>query len=191
MKKWNTQSIRDRLATKKMRRISFLITTVIFAAGAFWLFWTYRNGQRITAENGWKSWLNLLVFVLPFLISVAVSEWYQGFFMTKNDYIEIWKPALGVIAIPVIGHLPHVNEVLALLLEMDAATLAVWEYAIPLAIIYLLAVPFILFKFRYTPPPEPTISDEEHRKMLREKYEMFVEAPPPQEEETDAYGRPF
>ena len=191
MKKWNTQSIRDRLATKKMRWIAFGITTAIFGLSALWLFLTGQNNQLITYDAGWESWLNLLVFVLPLLISIAVSEWYQGFFLTKNDVIEIWKLTLGAIAIPVIGHLPDVNTALAAICDIDAAVLAMWEYAIPLAFIYLLSIPFILFKFKYTPPPEPVISDEEHRRMLREKYEMFVEAPPPPEVDTDAYGRPF
>ena len=191
MKPSKKHSIKERLTTKKMRWIAFGITTAIFGLSALWLFLTAQNNQLITYTDGWRSWLHLLVFVLPFLISIAVSEWYQGFFLTKNDVIEIWKLTLGAIAIPVIGHLPDVNTVLASLCNVDAAVLAMWEYAIPLAFIYLLSIPFILFKFKYTPPPEPVISNEEHRRMLQEKYEMFVEAPPPQEEDTDAYGRPF
>lgn len=189
MKKVKTSNVQAIFKTPKVRFISFMVTTVIFGTSVLWLFLAAKNGQLPFSE-AWQNLKHFGMFLLPFLISIAVSELYTGFFIIKDHFIDIWYLALAVIIIPVFGNIPDIHIFIQQYIEVDAKTISVYSFAIPLGIIYFLSVLFILFKFKYTPPPEPTISDEEHRRMMKEKYEMFVDPPKPKEEETDAFGRP-
>lgn len=174
------------------KRILYIIYTIGCAFSGYVIYYAANNGTLYTSVFDHLI-VKLLILGIPAALCIIIDMIYHPY-----DMIEAfaWPTSFGVpFTCLLVGYLMigDKQEISVFGLSIPTTVIYIVMYALSVLITYLVGLLAIWVAEDENPKSsssKPVISDEEHRKMMRDKYEMFVAPPAPKEEETDAYGRP-
>lgn len=173
------------------KRVLYTIYTIGCAFSGYVIYYAANNGTLYTRVFD-HIIVKLLILGIPAVLCIIMDMIYHPFDMLETF---AWQSSLGVpftcllVGYLVIGNRQEINVIG---LSIPITAIYILMYALSLIITYLVGLLAIFVAEDENPKStkQTTISDEEHRRMLKEKYEMFVEPPVQKNEDVDPFGRP-
>jgi len=161
------------------RMAVFVITTIIFAGCGYWLYAWVQNGLLFHKDDELAFCLRLLILILPFLATLAISLIYEA----EVEGSDLWKVTLSIIAICVIFGTMTMGSPLHKFIPNINRWACILQIAIPLVSIYLCSVPYVLKEQKNS-----AYINAEYQRLMRERESSYSSSH--NTTPTDAYGRP-